>query len=60
MAVGDRDLLLGDGAPNAGFTIPSRDGPVRLKPLPQFVTMRGGGYFFMPGKRLVQFLGRAA
>ncbi len=28
----------------------------RLKDLPRFVTMRGGGYFFLPGIRALQFL----
>jgi len=41
-----------------GFTIPTRHGPVALKVLPQFVTMRGGGYFFIPGKQLLRFLSR--
>ncbi len=41
-----------------GFTVPTRHGPVALDPLPQFVTMRGGGYFFVPGRQLLQFLSR--
>ena len=53
---GERDPVLADGDANTGFTIPTRDGPVKLAPLPRFVTMRGGGYFFMPGKRLVSYL----
>ncbi len=53
---GERDPLLNDGETNTGFTIPSRDGPVKLSPMQRFVTMRGGGYFFMPGKRLVRYL----
>jgi deferrochelatase/peroxidase EfeB len=53
---GERDPILSDGETNTGFTIPTRDGPVKLSPLPRFVTMRGGGYFFMPGKRLVSYL----
>ena len=52
---GEADPLLG-GDGNAGFTIPSRDGPVKLAAMKSFVTMRGGGYFFMPGKRLVRYL----
>ena len=27
--------------------------------LPQFVTVRGGGYFFMPGLRALQFIAAA-
>ena len=55
---GESDPLLAGGEPNTGFTIPTRDGPVKLDPLKTWVTMRGGGYFFMPGKRLVRYLAR--
>jgi deferrochelatase/peroxidase EfeB len=55
--VGEQDPVIGNAQSYAtGFMIPTRDGPVRLKPLPRFVTMRGGGYFFLPGKRLLSFL----
>jgi deferrochelatase/peroxidase EfeB len=47
----------GAGKPNR-FTIPTRDGPVKLGPMSRFVTARGGGYFFLPGKRLIRFLSR--
>ncbi len=53
---GERDPVLGGAQPNNGFTIPTPDGPVKLKPTPNFVTMRGGGYFFLPGKRLINYL----
>ncbi|WP_426955583.1 Dyp-type peroxidase [Muricoccus radiodurans] len=53
----EKDPLLGDAEEGAcAFTIPSREGPVRLSPMPRFVTMRGGGYFFLPGKRLLDHL----
>ena len=54
----ETDPLLDDGAARSGFTIPTRDGPAVLAPLPRFVTTRGGGYFFLPGKRLLEFLSR--
>ena len=40
----------------AGFTVP--DTPVRRRygGLPQFVTVCGGGYFFLPGLRALRFL----
>jgi deferrochelatase/peroxidase EfeB len=38
------------------FTIPTRGGPLALSPLPRFVTMRGGGYFFLPSRRLLTYL----
>src|SRR6185437_15811430 len=41
---GERDPVLAGGpAHNAGFTIPTGDGPMRLSPPPRFVTVRGGG-----------------
>jgi deferrochelatase/peroxidase EfeB len=53
----EKDPVLGDAEKGAcGFTIPTRGGPVRLEPMPRFTTMRGGGYFFLPGKRLVDWL----
>jgi hypothetical protein len=53
----EKDPVLGDGeAGVCGYTIPTRDGPVRLSPMPRFVTTKGGGYFFLPGKRLVEYL----
>jgi Dyp-type peroxidase family len=39
-----------------GYTIPVRTGPVALAPMPRFVTLRGGGYFFVPGRQLVRYL----
>src|SRR6185295_15400487 len=45
-----------DGCPT-GYTVPTRDGPVRLKEMKRFVTPRGGGYFFLPGRRFLEFLG---
>lgn len=55
---GERDPLASNraGCPN-GFTIPTRDGPLRLAAMSRFVTPRGGGYFFLPGKKLLEFLG---
>jgi len=54
---GEQDPIIGDGVSATGFTIPSRDGPLRLKPPPHLISMLGGGYFFVPGKRLLSFLG---
>jgi deferrochelatase/peroxidase EfeB len=54
---GERDPITSnpEGCP-VGYTIPTADGPVRLAPISRFVTPRGGGYFFLPGKQLVEFL----
>ena len=56
---GERDCLAGnrEGSPD-GFTIATRDGPIRLAGMSRFVIPRGGGYFFLPGKRLLEFLSR--
>ncbi|MBV9834540.1 MAG: hypothetical protein JO055_09055 [Alphaproteobacteria bacterium] len=57
----EKDPVLGDAETGVcNFTIPSRNGPVSLSPLPRFVTTKGGGYFFLPGKRLLEYLARPA
>jgi Dyp-type peroxidase family len=38
------------------FTVPTREGPVTLRDLSDFVQVRGGGYFFMPARRTLRFL----
>lgn len=38
------------------FTVPSRDGPGRLRNLPDFVTVIGGAYFFMPSRAAIRYL----
>lgn len=56
---GEKDPLLSPGdSPENRFTVPSTDGPVKLSPMKRFVTLRGGGYFFLPGKRLIRYLSR--
>lgn len=59
----EADPLLGNRLPDfsAGatnnFCIPSADGPAqRLTGLPQFVTVRGGAYFFLPGIKALRYL----
>jgi deferrochelatase/peroxidase EfeB len=54
--VGEQDPLTSN-CDGTGYVMPSHDGPVRLKPLPQFVKTLGGGYFFMPGRSLLAWLG---
>jgi len=55
---GEDDPLLGVRADGAGaFSHPADDQPGRRETgLPQFVTVRGGGYFFLPGLRALRFL----
>jgi deferrochelatase/peroxidase EfeB len=53
----ETDPIVTDGTKGrCSFTIPTRAGPVTLDQLPQFVTVRGGGYFFLPGRQLLNYL----
>jgi len=54
--LGTREPLLnGDATDN--FNHPDPDGPMqRTCSLPQFITVRGGGYFFMPGLRALRYI----
>jgi Dyp-type peroxidase family len=54
--VGNRKTLSGETADT--FSLPQADG-VRsvIKGIPQFVTVRGGAYFFLPSIRAMQYLG---
>jgi deferrochelatase/peroxidase EfeB len=46
--------------PTDGFSMPQADGPDRrLSGLPQFVTVLGGAYFFLPGIRALRYLATA-
>ena len=63
----ESDPLLGtrlatpDGTPTGGFSIPQAAGAdQKLAGLPQFVTVRGGAYFFLPGIRALRYLASAA
>ena len=53
---GEADPLLGNREP---FPAGQRtDGFGRLCAVPRFVTVRGGGYFFLPGLRALRFIAR--
>ena len=60
---GEVDPILGTRAPSTStepadaFSRPSDDQPNRRETgLPRFVTVRGGGYFFLPGLRALRYL----
>jgi deferrochelatase/peroxidase EfeB len=62
----ETDPLLGNRAPMPGhtstdvFTMPRSDGAARrITGLPQFVTVRGGAYFFLPGLRALRYIAGA-
>jgi len=46
-----------DGSPTNEFSLPQAQGAdLRLSGLPQFVTVLGGAYFFLPGIRALRYL----
>jgi deferrochelatase/peroxidase EfeB len=57
--LGNREAV-GDCPVTGNFSIP-RDGKVarRLTGIPQFVTVRGGAYFFLPSLRAIRYVARA-
>jgi Dyp-type peroxidase family len=58
----DQDPVVGDQTPDVGstFTIPARPLRLRLTGLPRFVQVRGGEYFFLPGRSALVFLSELA
>ena len=64
--VGESDPLMGTrekttGCPFSGnFTFRAGSSVRRRITLPQFVTVRAGGYFFLPGLRALRFIARCA
>jgi deferrochelatase/peroxidase EfeB len=61
---GETDPLVGNRVSSAGpcdtFSVPSPTGaPRRLYGVPEFVTVRGGAYFFLPGIRALRYLATA-
>lgn len=63
---GETDPLLGNREPIPGcpvtndFTAPREDGsPRHVAGLPQFVTLQGGAYFFLPSLRALRFFASA-
>lgn len=54
--VAEKDPTIGSRDSAGRFTIPSWEKITVLKAIPQFVTTRGGGYFFMPSRSALRFL----
>lgn len=59
----ESDPLLGNRQPIAGcpvtgtFSIPQPSGAaIRLREVPQFITVRGGAYFFLPGLSALRYI----
>jgi deferrochelatase/peroxidase EfeB len=52
----ERDPFVGTQDGSFDFTIPKRPIRRKIKGLPQFTTIKGGAYFFLPGIRALRFL----
>jgi Dyp-type peroxidase family len=52
----EQDPIMSNGEDEGVFTIPKRPVRRRLRGLPQFVSVRGGEYLFMPGLRALRWL----
>lgn len=52
----DKDPIAGDNDTRHQFTIQGTPVNHHIDGLPRFVTMKGGGYFFLPGIRALKFL----
>jgi deferrochelatase/peroxidase EfeB len=58
--LGNREPLL-SGGPTDTFSLPQPNGVARRLPgIPQFVTVTGGAYFFLPGVRALRYLAGSA
>jgi Dyp-type peroxidase family len=49
-------LVANHAATGASFSIPAQPVRTRYTDVPNFVTVRGGGYFFLPGIRALRYL----
>jgi deferrochelatase/peroxidase EfeB len=53
----EQDPLLGTNRRDGGtFTVQADPVRRRVGGLPEFITVRGGGYFFLPGRRAIRYL----
>ena len=52
----EADPMLAGKTSEVRMTIPTPNGPLPVKGLEDFVTVRGGGYFFMPGRTCIRYL----
>ncbi|MDX8464388.1 cytochrome P450 [Mesorhizobium sp. VK23B] len=54
--VGEKDPTIGARDGDGRFSIPSWEKVTVLRDMPQFVTTKGGGYFFMPSRSALRYL----
>ncbi len=59
----EMDPIAGISQPAGGsgtFTIPTPAGPIEVRGVKPYVTVRGGGYFFLPSRSVLRFLSGTA
>ncbi|RAZ88630.1 cytochrome [Mesorhizobium hawassense] len=54
--VGEKDPTIGSRESGGRFSIPSWEKVTVIKDIPQFVSTKGGGYFFMPSRSALRYL----
>lgn len=52
----ERDPFAGSHVGEFDFAVPGRPVKKKLKGIPAFTTLKGGGYFFLPGKKALKYL----
>lgn len=52
----EKDPVIGWPGNGERYTIQTQAGGIVLPPLPSFVTLRGGGYFFMPSRSALAWM----
>ena len=50
------DPMLGNSDRSRHYTVPTENGPTQIEGLSNFVSVRGGAYFFMPGRAALTYL----
>ena len=50
------DPLFSRGGTHGRLTIPTPAGPIQLRDVPRTIRVRGGAYFFLPGRRTLRYL----
>lgn len=53
---GEVDAILGRGGRGGQLTIPTQQGPIIVQGFTDFITVRGGAYFFLPGHSAIRYL----
>jgi len=54
----ENDTMLNERGTKNLFTIPTANGPLRVRNMSDFITVLGGAYFFLPGRHALQYLAR--